>query len=110
MQRDCFRNGSVSHQTISQWRRNAEIFTLHQLVLGRDPFQVDVWLVAAYVERCKEATRMCARVAFAAFKLVQKCFDTDNWCSVLLVNTQVKRGAINDVVASSTKGCKMSTV
>ena len=26
LQRDCFRNGSVAHKTISQWRRNAEIF------------------------------------------------------------------------------------
>ena len=24
LQRDCFRNGSVAHKTISQWRRNAE--------------------------------------------------------------------------------------
>ena len=26
LQKDCFRNGSLAHKTISQWRRNAEFF------------------------------------------------------------------------------------
>ena len=25
LQRDCFKNGSVAHKTIAQWRRNAEL-------------------------------------------------------------------------------------
>ncbi len=41
LQKDCFRNGSVADKTISQWRRNAEIFVMHQCLLQRDPFNID---------------------------------------------------------------------
>ena len=49
LQRDCFKNGSVAHKTIAQWRRNAELLILHQSLLKRQPFTLDVWLVASYV-------------------------------------------------------------
>ena len=42
LQTDCFRNGSIGHKTISQCRRSAEIVVMHQCLLERDPFNIDI--------------------------------------------------------------------
>ena len=49
LQRNCFRNVSRAHKTISGWRRNDETFVMHQLLLERDPFKIEAWLVASYL-------------------------------------------------------------
>ena len=110
LQKDCFRNGSISHKTISQWRRNAEIFVMHQCLLERDPFNIDVWLVAAYVKQYRDATKTRARVAFASIKWIDKCCDTPQWCQEPMVLAQIKNNYLNNVVALKVKEGKMPSV
>ena len=110
LQRDCFRNGSIAHKTISQWRRNAELFIIHHMLLKRNPFEFDVWLVFSYVRKCKQACKTSGTTAFAALRWINRCFETENWCNEPLVNSQIKRGAIKEVVASCVKEGKMPTV
>ena len=109
LQRDCFRNGSVAHKSISQWRRNAEIFVMHQMLLKRDPFSLDTWLVAAYVKQCKDATKTGANTAFGALKWLHKCCDTPKWCEEPLVLAQIKTNSIKDVVMPKVKEGMMPT-
>ena len=110
LQKDCFRNGSLAHKTISQWRRNAEIFVMHQHLLQRDPFKIDTWLVAAYVKQCKDATKTGARVAFAALKWIDKCCDTLKRCEEPMVLAQIKNNSIQGVVMPKVKEGKMPSV
>jgi len=110
LQRDCFKNGSVAHKTISQWRRNAELFIVGQFLLKRQPFTLDVWLVASYVRKCKQSCKTGGTTAFAALKWIHKCFETPDWCKDPLVYSQIKRGAIKEVVAPNLKDGKMPTV
>ena len=56
LQKDCSRNKSMAHNTISHWRRNAEMFVMHQCVLERDPFNIDTWLVVTHLTHCKYAS------------------------------------------------------
>ena len=66
LQRGCFRNGPIVHGTISRWRRNPGVLVLHQLLLGRNPFPKDVWLVFACVRKCKQACNTVGGIASAA--------------------------------------------
>ena len=111
LQKDCFRNGSLAHKTISQWRRNAEMFVMHQHLLQRDPFKIDTWLVAAYVKQCKDAAKTGARVAFAALKWIDKCCDTPKLCEEPMVLAQIKNDSIQGVVMPKVKKgrCRLLT-
>lgn len=93
LQRECFRNGSRAHRTISGWRRNAELFVMHQSLLGHDPFDIDIWLVASYVKRCKDATNPSAKTTFDALKWIDKCCDTPKWTENEIVKSQTKNDA-----------------
>ena len=109
LQRDCFRNGSVAHKTISQWRRNTEVFVMHQKLLQRDPFSLDTWLVAAYVKQCKDATKTGAYVAFATLKWLYKCCGTPKWHEEPMVLAQIKTNSLKDVVLPKVKEGLMPT-
>ena len=98
LQRDCFRNGLRAHKTIYQWRRNAETFVMHQFLLERDPFKIEAWLVASYLEKCKDATKTGARPASGALKWIDKCCDTPNWTDNQMVQSQIKQNGWSSIV------------
>ena len=91
LQRDCFRNGSRAHKTISQWLRNPETFVMLQFLLERDPFKIEAWLVASYLEKYNDAPKTGARTAFAALKRIDNCCGTPKWIENQMVLGQIKQ-------------------